>query len=117
MNEKIKEIKRLLDIVKVTDWSQIGDRVDEIKLMFDDLEKPKRKPLEDGTLPLTDGELKEFFKMTEYYSDEFSARTVSLNAGCIIFDMCKYNESFGWMTVNTYKAILYLAERFDLTEK
>lgn len=60
MCEKIKEIKKLLDIVKVTDWSQIGDRVDEIKLMFDDLEKSKRQPLADGTLPLTDSEIAEF---------------------------------------------------------
>ena len=63
MSEKIKEIKKLLDIVKVTDWSQIGDRVDEIKLMFDDLEKPKRQPLSDGTLPLTEEELEEFSKI------------------------------------------------------
>ena len=106
MSEKIKEIKKLLDIVKVTDWSQIGDRVDEIKLMFDDLEKPKRQPLADGTLPLTNGEMSELCEIMGYQ-----------NICKIFYDNKLHFKCFdkGWGIITDVKAILYLAERFNLT--
>ena len=111
MSEKIKEIKKLLDIVKVTDWSQIGDRVDEIKLMFDDLEKPKRKPLSDDSLPLTKEELEEFskiigkkVKLVEIVKDAIFISYFVESAG-----------DYGGEEISSIKAILYLAERFDLT--
>lgn len=111
MSEKIKEIKKLLDIVKVTDWSQIGDRVDEIKLMFDDLEKPKRKPLSDGTLELTDEELEEFSKII--------GKKVTLveivNDAIFISYFVESAGEYGGEETPSIRAIAYLLERFDLT--
>ena len=111
MSEKIKEIKKLLDIVKVTDWSQIGDRVDEIKLMFDDLEKPKRKPFKGGTLLMTEEELEEFSKII--------GKKVTLveivNDAIFISYFVESAGDYGGEEISSIKAILYLAERFNLT--
>ena len=91
--------------------------------IFEDsiMEKPKRKPLEDGTLPLTEEELKEFekywtgtinktYKMDKLYidrrKDEIVLMVVHTNNGISI------GESF----IRDIKAIAYLFERFDLTE-
>ena len=113
MSEKIKEIKKLLDIVKVTDWSQIGDRVDEIKLMFDDLENPKRKPFKGGTLLMTEEELEEFSKII--------GKKVTLveivNDAIFISYFVESAGDYGGEEISSIKAILYLAERFNLTGK
>ena len=69
--------------------------------MFDDLEKPKRQPLADGTLPITKEELEEFKKLFNY-EDEYKQVYIIGNS---IY------------RITNYKAILYLAERFALTEK
>jgi hypothetical protein len=113
---KIKEIKRLLDVIKITDWSEIGDRIDEIKLIFDDIEKPKRKPLPDGTLPMTDEEKKEFKKLVNIAEDEFFERA----------DLVKDHIQIWWRTkhcswrydeLRSIKAIAYLLERFELIKE
>lgn len=67
--------------------------------------KPKRKPLSDGTLELTDEELSEFIHL--FYPN---TKTLKISAsGCFILSNAERN------IINNYKAILYLAERFDLT--
>ncbi len=111
MSEKIKEIKKLLDIVKVTDWSQIGDRIDEIKLMLDNIKKPKRKPLSDGTLPLTDSELDSLAKILD---------THKIYGVRLIFEKLEYKDYEGYCyyhEIVNIKAIAYLLERFDLFKK
>ncbi|MFA5428954.1 MAG: hypothetical protein WC279_12190 [Sulfurimonas sp.] len=67
----------------------------------------KRKPLSDGTLELTDEELSEFIHL--FYPN---TKTLKISAsGCFILSNAERN------IINNYKAILYLAERFELTEK
>jgi hypothetical protein len=108
MCERIKKIKKMLDIIKVTDWSQIDDRIDEIKSILDNIEKPKRKPLSDGTLLLTDSELEEFDEKFERYKTE----SVKLSGIYVrVWSLGQY--SF----IADYKATLWLNERFELTEK
>ena len=67
--------------------------------------KPKRKPLSDGTLELTDEELSEFIHL--FYPN---TKTLKISAsGCFILSNAERN------IINNYKAILWLAERFNLT--
>jgi hypothetical protein len=108
MSEKIKE---LLDTVKVTDWSQIGDRIDEIKLMLDNIKKPKRKPLSDGTLPLTKEEIQELSKII--------GKRVELvgivNDTIFISYFVESAGEYGGEETPSIRAIAYLLERFELT--
>lgn len=109
MSDKIKEIKRLLDVIKITDWSEIGDRIDEIKLIFNDIEKPKRKPLSDGTLPLTKEEIKTVEEMTGIYFIAKVVYTIGKLRAVILAD------SQTVVNILNVKAILWLADRFELT--
>jgi hypothetical protein len=73
-------------------------------------EKPKRKPLEDGTLPLTDEEMIEFQKIIGYSS-------ISR-----VYVSCKwvYFNQFGYVpctSMEDYKAFSFLNELFDLGAK
>jgi len=107
MSEKIKEIKRLLELMKTADWSEFKGYIGKIEQMLNNVEKPKRKPLSDGTLELTDEELSEFIHL--FYPN---TKTLKISAsGCFILSNAERN------IINNYKAILYLAERFELTEK
>jgi len=107
MSEKIKEIKRLLELMKTADWSEFKGYIGKIEQMLNNVEKPKRKPLSDGTLELTDEELSEFIYL--FYPN---TKTLKISAsGCFILSNAERN------IINNYKAILYLAERFELTEK
>lgn len=67
----------------------------------------KRKPLmSDGTLPLTNGEMSEFIYL--FYPN---TKTLKISAsGCFILSNAERN------IINNYKAILWLAEQFDLNE-
>jgi len=69
--------------------------------------KPKRKPLSDGTLPLTNGEMSELCEIMGYQ-----------NICKIFYDNKLHFKCFdkGWGIITDVKAILWLAERFDLNE-
>ena len=65
----------------------------------------KRKPLPDGTLPMTESELREFNKL--FYHN---TKCLKISAsGVFILSNAEKN------IINNYKAILWLAERFELT--
>jgi len=70
--------------------------------------EPKRKPLSDGTLPLTNGEMSELCEIMGYQ-----------NICKIFYDNKLHFKCFdkGWGIITDVKAVLYLAERFDLTGK
>ena len=71
------------------------------------VEKEKRKPLSDGTLELTDEELSEFIYL--FYPN---TKTLKISAsGCFILSNAERN------IINNYKAILWLAERFELIKE
>lgn len=67
--------------------------------------KPKRKPLEDGTLPMTIGEFSEFSEMMGYE-----------NISEIFYDNRLHFKCFGkgWGIITDVKAIAYLLDRFNL---
>ena len=69
--------------------------------------EPKRKPLSDGTLPLTNGEMSELCEIMGYQ-----------NICKIFYDNKLHFKCFdkGWGIITDVKAILWLAERFDLNE-
>ncbi len=71
--------------------------------------KPKRKPLSDGTLPLTDKEIASIKKMTG------AVFALGIKIVCSRLEYVLPNGHFDTKCVNNVKAILYLAERFDLT--
>lgn len=84
----------------VINWTvpvYIKNGEDYYKVCFD----IKRKPLSDDSLPLTKEELEEFKKLFNY-EDEYKQVYIIGNS---IY------------RITNYKAILYLAERFDLTGK
>lgn len=99
----------------VINWTvpvYIKNGEDYYKVCFD----IKRKPLSDGTLPLTNEELEEF---RAFYN---LRERVILDVKCIENSIrvgVKYHDSEYVEDVKTsnIKAILYLAERFDLTGK
>ena len=83
------------------------------KISFKVREQTKRSPLPDGTLPLTEEELKEFkgiFRDGETYQfcnlKKFDGHIIAEN---------KKTKTF--MPVTEIKAILWLAERFNLEVK
>ena len=79
----------------------------EAKPYLKETQGVKRKPLSDGTLPLTESELREFNKL--FYHN---TKCLKISAsGVFILSNAEKN------IINNYKAILYLAERFELTEK
>ena len=88
----------------VINWTvpvYIKNGEDYYKVCFD----IKRKPLSDGTLELTDEELSEFIHL--FYPN---TKTLKISAsGCFISSNAERN------IINNYKAILWLAERFNLT--
>lgn len=68
--------------------------------------QPKRNPLPDGTLPLTEEELKEFSNIV-CLDGVYNVNCV----GCHIYINSEYWDN---LIVNNYKAILWLANLFDL---
>ena len=76
------------------------------------VEKEKRKPLSDGTLLMTEEELEEFSKITG-----LGIILVELIAGSIYISYRTETgeEENGYVT--DVKAILWLADRFELVEK
>lgn len=109
----VKSVEERPEHSTVINWTvpvYIKNGEDYYKVCFD----IKRKPLPDGTLPLTDEEKKEFKKLVNIAEDEFFERA----------DLVKDHIQIWWRTkhcswrydeLRSIKAILWLAERFDLT--
>lgn len=111
----------------VINWTvpvYIKNGEDYYKVCFD----IRRKPLSDGTLELTESELEEFnnlmkgYKFWHAHDGEISGghRIVKIKCECdkIICVYSGYEEEFASKrTLNDVRGFLYLAERFDLTEK
>ena len=80
--------------------------------------QPKRKPLPDGTLELTKEELEEFKDVLAGKDDMLKRGTEVLKVqagGNTIEARIRYrNAGTTWHTVSEYRAILYLANLFDL---
>jgi hypothetical protein len=88
------------------------------------IEKEKRKPLPDGTLELTEEELIEFFSLTGRTNDGkypiyFFKNVYIEDCYYIYADMSRRGENYekdsGHILITNIKAILWLAERFELT--
>jgi hypothetical protein len=87
------------------DTAYTTDDWDAMEAKIKEIEKVKRKPLSDGTLELTESELEEFDKL--FYHN---TKCLKISAsGVFILSNAEKN------IINNYKAILWLAERFDLT--
>jgi hypothetical protein len=76
----------------------------------------KRKPLPDGSLPMTDSEKIEFLKVV--WPDIHESLKVDFVKVQVDEIIMRYGDMdmFTMTTVWNYKAILYLAQRFELTE-
>ena len=102
-----------------------SDQIEEVKRKFENLAKEakiketqgaKRKPLSDGTLELAKEELEEFrafYNLRERVILDVKCIENSIRVGVKYHDS-KYVED---VKTSNIKAILSLAERFDLTEK
>ena len=79
-----------------------AEKINNLKNMID---RPKRKPLPDGTLPLTESEKSELSEMMGYE-----------NISEIFYDNKLHFKCFdkGWRIIIDVKAILWLANLFDL---
>ena len=96
----------------VINWTvpvYIKNGEDYYKVCFD----IKRKPLSDDSLPLTKEELEEFSKII--------GKKVTLveivNDAIFISYFVESAGDYGGEEISSIKAILWLAERFELTEK
>lgn len=76
--------------------------------------QPKRNILSDGTIPLTESEMKEFNEL--FYSDRHNVK-ILFRKGCV--SLC-FKSPFGdYLTHNwatNVSSILWLAKRFNLNE-
>jgi len=107
----------------VINWTvpvYIKNGEDYYKVCFD----IKRKPLPDGTLPMTESELIEFFSLTGRTNDGkypiYFFKNVYVDDCYYIYaDMSRRGENYekdsGHILITNVKAILWLAERFELT--
>lgn len=78
----------------------------------------KRKPLPDGSLELTSEELIEFCKKHKYSFEDryYKLKRVELGKDYSLVLRYENNAGYGnWVKITNYKAILYLANLFDLT--
>lgn len=89
------------------DTAYTTDDWDAMEAKIKEIEKVKRKPLPDGTLPLTDEELEEIAKILDIHKI-YGVR--------LIFEHLEYKDYDGcYPEIMNIKAILWLADRFDLT--
>lgn len=82
---------------------------------YEEIKAPKRKPDTTGVLPLTDEELEEFSK--KFLNQFLSHKAVSIKVegtGILLSVKTLYEIKTG-ITLRNYKAIIWLAERFNLT--
>lgn len=118
---------------KETPKPTMMDELTAVKKKYEDLAKEakiketqgvKRKPLSDGTLPLAESELIEFFSLTGRTNDGkypiyFFKNVYIEDCDRIYADMSRRGENYekdsGHILITNVKAILWLAERFELT--
>ena len=87
--------------------NHLSKTVQELELL-----QPKRSPLPDGTLLLTEEEFKEFDKVSGYNYEKY--RVHNLTEESRIIQGC---DGHLWWQLYDIKAILWLAERFNLEVK
>lgn len=94
---------------------------DEMEAKIKELDKPKRRPLADGTLELVGKDLEGFNLITRDYFARFAGLTfqnkikIYQDKVCMVFvDMFTKNEHL--IYVSEIKATAYLLDRFELTE-
>jgi len=121
----VKSVEERPEHSTVINWTvpvYIKNGEDYYKVCFD----IKRKPLSDGTLPMTESELIEFFSLTGRTNDGkypiyFFKNVYIEDCGYIYADMSRRGENYekdsGHILITNIKAILWLAERFELLEK
>jgi len=74
---------------------------------------PKRKPDENGVLPLTPEELEEFTAL--FFDNKNVVHRVYYDGNCIVVEWKEPdNNEFGQLYLDEVSAILWLAERFEL---
>lgn len=94
----------------VINWTvpvYIKNGEDYYKVCFD----IKRKPLSDGTLPMSDEDFKDFYRLWRGFDTVIEIR-LDKNADNIVAR--RHNGTH--IDIKNYKAILWLNERFDLGE-
>ena len=82
-----------------------------IKTLHEDV--PKRHPDINGVLPLTENELEE---LSEFLYGGKKTSCVMLNGHGILNSITNNENEEVWIIMDEVKAILWLAERFDLSE-
>lgn len=80
------------------------------------VDETKRKPLKDGTLPLTDEEKKELKKLINIAEDEFFERADLVKDYIQIWWRTKH-YSWRYDELRSIKAIDYLLQRFELVKE
>jgi hypothetical protein len=119
MNCKLKEYPACNDFFKncpSAEYVEVGkDKV--CKFMqarfVCEIADPKRKPLSDGTLPLTDEELKELSEIIGKRAELVEI----VNDAIFISYFVESAGEYGGEETSSIKAIIYLAERFDTDRK
>ena len=115
----LKELKELYAEIKNMDKTSVNDLINaimfELGRIINKLEN-KRSPLPDGTLPLTEEELKEFEILFDHLPIEKMSIQIN-NKGTYIQRHMDYRSLPKIFTIDNYKAILWLAERFNLEDK
>jgi hypothetical protein len=107
MPRLVKSVEKRPEEATVINWTvpvYIKNGEDYYKVCFD----IKRKPLSDGTLPMTESEKTELAKLIGF--------SVMFRAVYNSDHLCAYISPYHKpITFDNVKAILWLAERFDLT--
>ena len=104
-DKNCKHFKQFEDFVNCCEYRDDDRAICTCKQAIAEANPPKRKPLPDGTLPLTESEKSELSEMMGYE-----------NISEIFYDNKLHFKCFdkGWRIIIDVKAILYLANLFDL---
>jgi len=93
----------MAECVGTDEWEHFNDIVGTLELKKTET---KRKPDTNGVLPLTSEELRELEKLVDDYCN---------NVRLDKYGGVEYNDHLGiWQTIYEIKAIIWLAERFEL---
>jgi hypothetical protein len=115
----VKSVEKRPEEAIVINWTvpvYIKNGEDYYKVCFD----IKRKPLSDGALELTESELEEFKQFIKDDIDSninfvFQEVVRILGKDVVAVFRSKITSRYQLLVISDYKAILWLAERFDLT--
>lgn len=116
MPRLVKSVEKRPEEAIVINWTvpvYIKNGEDYYKVCFD----IKRKPLPDGTLPLTESELMEFEKLFDYLPISKISIAFFKDTDIYIQRHMGYLHGSSVYTIDNYKAILWLAERFELIKE